>query len=123
MSKLKVIAVLSCWYLLTVGFCTSTQAADVPLAPERPKLGLHAHTKTESNRIKQKDDTRQKSKTVKGEVFRVKGQHVHLRRSDGKEIHLHLKPTTQMKKELKKGDRIELKIDDEGNALSIRWIG
>ena len=60
------------------------------------------------------------SKTITGGVFRVKGQRVYLRRADGKEIHLHTKPTTEMKKEPKKGDRIEVKIDDEGNALSIR---
>ncbi len=118
--KPKVIVVLSCWCLLTLVFCTATQAADTPLAPARAKHGLHAHTKTESNRVNPKDDPGQEIKTIKGEVFRVKGQHVYLRRPDGKEIHLHTKPTTEMKKEFKKGDRIEVKIDDEGNALSIR---
>jgi hypothetical protein len=70
--------------------------------------------------VKPRDETRQENKTIKGEVFRVKGQHVYLRRADGKEIHLHTKPTTEMKKEPKKGDRIEVEIDDDGNARSIR---
>jgi hypothetical protein len=120
MPKLKVVTLWSCWYLLTVGFCTATHAADTPLAPERATHNLHAHTKMENNLVKPKDATRQEIKTIKGEVFRVKGQHVYLRRADGKEIHLHTKSTTEMKKEPKKGDDIEVEIDDEGNALSIR---
>jgi hypothetical protein len=101
-SKLKVIGVLSC--VLGVGFGTATQAAEKHSAPENMKPGLSA----------------QGIETIKGEVVRIKGQHFYLRQSDGKEMHLHAKPTTEMKRELKKGDRIEVQVDDQNNALSIR---
>lgn len=116
--KPNVIAVLSCW--LTLGVCMATQAADMPLAPERTELSPPAHTAMEGDGVKREDDTKHGIKTIKGEVFRVKGQHFYVRQSDGKEMHLHAKPTTQMKGELKKGDRIEVEMDDEDNALLIR---
>jgi Cu/Ag efflux protein CusF len=101
-SKLNVIGVLSC--VLGVGFGTALQAAEKPSAPERMNPGLSV----------------QGIEIIKGEVVRVKGQHFYLRQSDGKEMHLHAKPTTEMKRELKKGDRIEVQVDDQNNAVSIR---
>ena len=118
--KPKVFVVLSCWSLLTLGFCIATQASDKPLAPKRTELSPPANTAMEGDRVKREDDTRQRIKTIKGEVFRVKGQHFYVRQSDGKEMHLHAKPTTQINGELKKGDRIEVELDDEDNALLIR---
>ena len=116
-SILKVVGVLSCGCLLGLGFYTAMLAAEQPSAPERMKPGLSAHG--ESARITSDEDTGQGIETIKGEVLRIKGQHFYLRRSDGKEMHLHTKPTTEMKRELKKGDRIVVKVDDQSNALSI----
>ncbi len=109
-SILKVFGVLSSGCLLALSLCTATQASG------NPSAGLAAHK--ESDRVKPDEGTN----TIKGEVLRVKGQHFYVRRSDGKEIHLHTKPSTEMKSELRNGDRIEVKIDDQGNALSIREI-
>jgi len=81
------------------------------------KPGLSGHR--ESDRIKPDEVTGRGIETIKREVLRIKGQHFYVRRSDGKEMHLHTKPTTEMKRELKKGDRIEVKVDDQNNALSI----
>jgi hypothetical protein len=117
-STIKVVGVLSCGYLLGLGFCTAIQAAEKPATPERMKPGLSAYR--ESDHVKPDEDTGQGIETIKGEVLRIKGQHFYVRRSDGKEMHLHTKPTTQMKRELKQGDRIEVKVDDQNNALSIR---
>jgi hypothetical protein len=39
---------------------------------------------------------------------------------DGKEVRLHTDKTTQMMGEIKKGDRIEAKVNDQNHALSIR---
>ena len=101
-SKLNLIAFLSC--VLGIGLGMTTQAAAQPSAPERMKPGLSA-----------KD-----IETIKGEVVRIKGQHFYIRQSNGKERHLHAKPTTEMKRELRKGDRIEVHVDDQNNPVSIR---
>jgi hypothetical protein len=60
--------------------------------------------------------------SVKGEMSRINRDHFYVRQSDGKEVHLHAKPTTQMMGEFKKGDGIEVKMDDQNNALSIRSL-
>jgi len=39
---------------------------------------------------------------------------------DGKEVRLHTDKTTEMMGEIKKGDRIEAKVNDKNHALSIR---
>jgi hypothetical protein len=119
-SIFKVVGILSSGCLLGLGFCTAMQAAENPSAAESRKPGLSAHE--ESDHVHSDKDTGQGIETVKGEVLRIKGQHFYLRRSNGKEVHLHAKPTTQMKRELKKGDRIEVKFDDQNNALTIRSL-
>ena len=70
--------------------------------------------------MKADEDTLQSINTIKGEVLRIKGEHFYVRRSDAKEVHLHIKPTTQMMGEFKKGDRIEAKVNDQNHVLSIR---
>ena len=70
-SKLNVIGVLSC--VLGFGFVTAIQAAEQPSAPERMNPGHLAEG----------------IETIRGEVVRLKGQHFYIRRSDGKEGHLH----------------------------------
>ena len=102
-SKLNVIWVLSC--VLGIGVGTALQAAEQPSAPESLTPGLSAHG----------------LETIEGEVVRMKGQHVYIRQSDGKEAHVHAnKPTSEMKRELREGDRIEVQVDDQNNAVSIR---
>ena len=39
---------------------------------------------------------------------------------DGREVRLHTDKTTQMMGEIKKGERIEAKVNNENHALSIR---
>ena len=82
--KPKVMVILSCWSLLTLGFCIAAQAADKPLARERSILNVPAHTTMASDRIQREDDTREGIKTIEGQVFRLKGQHVYVRKSDGR---------------------------------------
>ena len=81
----------------------------------------------------QSDDDKQKSvndekgsnrtegaKTIKGELFRVEDGNYFVKVKDGKEVRLHTDKTTQMTGEIKKGDRIEAKVNNENHALSIR---
>jgi Cu/Ag efflux protein CusF len=60
--------------------------------------------------------------TIKGEVVRMKGEHVYVKKSDGKEMHLHIKPTTQLMGEIKQGNHVEVKVDDQHNALSVQSL-
>ena len=114
----KIVGVLSCGFVLGLGLSTVTQAAEKSLAAERMKPVPSADRKADL--VKPDEDTVQGINTIKGEVLRIKGEHFYVRRSDGKEMHLHTKPTTQMTGEFKKGDRIEAKVNDQNDALSIR---
>jgi Cu/Ag efflux protein CusF len=117
----KIVGVLSCGFVLGLGLSTVTQAAEKSLAAERMKPVPSADRKGSPPDLEKPDeDTVQGINTIKGEVLRIKGEHFYVRRSDGKEMHLHTKPTTQMMGEFKKGDHIEAKVTDQNNALSIR---
>jgi len=118
MSISKVVAVLSCGLVLGLGLSPATQAAEKPPAAERMKPDPSADRKADL--VKPDEDTVQGINTIKGEVLRIKGEHFYVRRSDGQEMHLHTKPTTQMMGEFKQGDRIEAKVNDQNHVLSIR---
>jgi hypothetical protein len=60
------------------------------------------------------------AKTIKGELFRIEDGNYFVKVKDGKEVRLHTDKTTQMKGEIKKGERIEAKVNNENHALSIR---
>jgi len=109
---------MACGCLLGLGLSTAMQAAEKPPAAERMKPAASADRKADL--VKPDDDTVQGANTIKGEVLRIKGEHFYVRRSDGKEMHLHTKPTTQMMGEFKKGDRVEAKVHDLNTVLSIR---
>ena len=59
-------------------------------------------------------------KTIKGEVLRVEGENYFIKGKDGKEVRLHTDKTTQKIGEIKQGDRIEVKVNDQNHALSMR---
>ncbi|HSF66132.1 MAG TPA: hypothetical protein VLA67_01770, partial [Nitrospiraceae bacterium] len=54
-----------------------------------------------------------------GELVRVEDGNYFVKVKDGKEVRLHTDKTTQMMGEIKKGDRIEAKVNDQNHALSI----
>jgi hypothetical protein len=60
------------------------------------------------------------AKTIKGQLFRVKNGNYFVKVKDGKEVRLHTDKTTKMMGEIKKGDRIEPKVNEQNHALSIR---
>jgi hypothetical protein len=60
------------------------------------------------------------SKTIKGELSRVEDGNYFVKVKDGKEVRLHTDKTTQMMGKIKKGDRIEAKVNDQNHALSIQ---
>ena len=123
----KIVGVLSCGFLL----CLGLSAAHAEHAP-----GPSDVMKTDSVTDRQgfrSDDDKQKNvdnekgtkhadgaKTIKGELVRVEDGNYFVKVKDGKEVRLHTDKTTEMMGEIKKGDRIDAKVNDQNHALSIR---
>jgi uncharacterized membrane protein YcgQ (UPF0703/DUF1980 family) len=124
----KIVGVLSCGFLLVLGLSNATQAEHAPAAGDNMKSDSQS-----DRQVFQSDDDKQKNvndekgsnradgaKTIKGELFRVEDGNYFVKVKDGKEVRLHTDKTTQMMGEIKKGDRIEAKVNDQNHALSIR---
>jgi len=62
------------------------------------------------------------AKTIKGELTRVEDANYFVKMKDGKEVRVHTDKTTQMMGAIKKGDRIEVKVNKKNHALSIRSV-
>jgi hypothetical protein len=97
----KVVSVLSCGVLLCLGL---SQAAHADLAGEDG-----------ASRLAQ-------AKVIKGDLVRIDYGDYIVKDKDGQEVRVHMTNKTQIMGQLKKGDRIEVKLDDKGNALSIRSL-
>jgi Cu/Ag efflux protein CusF len=122
----KVVGVLSCGFLLVLGLSNATQAEHAPAAGDNMKSDSQS-----DRQVFQSDDDKQMNdemgsnraegaKTITGELFRVKDGNYFVKVKDGKEVRLHTDKTTKMMGEIKKGDRIEAKVNQQNHALSIR---
>ena len=98
-SILKVTGVLSCGVLLCLGL---SQAA-------------HAIEGEGANRLAQ-------AKVINGDLVRIDYGDYIVKEKDGQEVHVHMTKKTQIMGQLAKGDRVEVKIDEQNNALSIRSL-
>ena len=95
----KVASVLSCGVLLCLGL---SQAA-------------HAVDEEGANRLAQ-------AKVIKGDLVRIDYGDYTVKGKDGIEVLVHVSKKTQTMGQLKKGDRVEVKVDDKNNALIIRSL-
>ena len=117
----KVVGIMSGGFLLCLGLSNAAQAGNTP--------GASDVMKTDSVTDRQgfqSDDDKQRNvddkmgsnraagaKTIKGELFRVEDGNYFVKVKDGKEVRLHTDNTTQRVGEIKKGDRIEAKVNDQ----------
>ena len=121
----KIVGVLSCGFLLCLGLSIAAQAEHAPAPSDLMKTdSVTDRQGFQSDDDKQMNDemgsNRAKgTKTIKGELFRVEDGNYFVKVKDGKEVRLHTDKTTQMMGEIKKGDRIEAKVNDQNHALSI----
>ena len=124
----KFIGVLSCGFLLCLGLSNAAQAEHAPSPSDVMKTDA-----VDDRQGFQADDNKQMNdemgggraegtRTVKGELFRVEGGNYFVKVKEGKEVRLHTDKTTQMKGEIRKGDHIEAKVNDQDHALSIRSV-
>ncbi|MEO6111273.1 MAG: hypothetical protein ABIQ24_05510 [Nitrospiraceae bacterium] len=118
----KVVGILSCSYLLCLGLSNAASAADEMNADSvTDQQGFQSDDDKQKNVDNEKGSNRAESaKTIKGELFRVEDENYFVKVKDGKEVRLHTDKTTQMMGEIKKGDRIEAKVNNQNHALSIR---
>jgi hypothetical protein len=96
----KVVGVLSCGVLLCLGLFQAAHAAD-------DEVG--------SSRLEQ-------AKVIKGDLVNIDYGDYIVKDKDGKEVRVHTDRKTQMMGQLKKGDRVEVKLDNQDKALSIRSL-
>jgi uncharacterized membrane protein YcgQ (UPF0703/DUF1980 family) len=124
----KVVGVLSCGFLLCLGLSNAAQAEHAPAPSDLMKTdsvtdqqGFQSDDDKQKNVNNEKGSNRAEgAKTIKGELFRVEDGNYFVKVKDGKEVRLHTDKTTQMMGEIKKGDRIEAKVNEQNHALSIR---
>ena len=122
----KVVGVLCGGVLLCLGLSYTAQAEH----PPAPSDVMKTDSQTDRQGYQSDDDkamndkmgsNRAKgAKTIKGELFRVEDGTYFVKVKGGKEVRLHTDKTTQMMGEIKKGDRIEAKVNKQNHALSIR---
>ena len=122
----KIVGLMSCGFLLCLGLSNAAQAEHTPSPSDVMKTdktsdrqGFQGDDDKQSN-VKMEDSSAKGNKTIKGELFRIEGGHYFVKVKDGKEVRLHTDKTTQMTGEIKKGDRIEAKVNNQNHALSIR---
>ncbi len=99
-SLIKVVSVM-CGVLLCLGL---SQAAYAGKADEEG-----------ANRLAQ-------AKVIRGDLVRIDYGDYLIKEKDGQEVRLHISNKTQIMGQLKKGDRVEAKVDDQNNALTIRSL-
>jgi hypothetical protein len=100
-SLIKVVSVLSCGMLLCLGL---SQAAHAGKADEEG-----------ASRLAQ-------AKVIRGDLVRIDYGDYLIKEKDGQEVRLHISNKTQIMGQLKKGDRVEAKVDEQNNALTIRSL-
>ena len=101
MSLIKLVSVLSCGMLLCLGL---SQAAYAGKADEEG-----------ASRLAQ-------AKVIRGDLVRIDYGDYLIKEKDGQEVRLHVSNKTQKMGQLKQGDRVEAKVDDQNNALTIRSL-
>ena len=96
----RIITIVACGFILSFAPALNGQA-DTSLSAE-------------------KDSLKQGYKVVQGEVVRFKGDHLYVKRKNGKEVHMHIDQTTKMRdKKLEPGDLVEATVNEENQVLSI----
>jgi Cu/Ag efflux protein CusF len=127
-SSPKLVGILSCGLLLCLGLSNAAQAEHAPSASDVMKTdsqsdrqGFQSDDGKQTNEKMKKSPT-ESTKTITGELFRVKDGNYFVKVKGGKEVRLHTDKTTQMIGEVKKGDSIEATMNRQNHALSIRSI-
>jgi len=122
----KIVGVMSCGLLLGFGLSNTSQAEHAPAPSDVMKTdaqsdrqGFQSDDDKQMNE-KQGSSNAEGAKTIKGELFRIEDGNYFVKVKDGKEVRVQTDKTTRVMGEIKKGERIEAKVNSENHALSIR---
>lgn len=124
----KIVGVLSCGFSLCLGLSSVVQAEHAP-APsdlmetdsQTDRQGFQSDDDKQKNVNNEKGKNQSESpKTIKGDLSRVKDGNYFVKVKNGKKVRLHTNKSTEMMGEIKKGDQIEAKVNEQNHALSIR---
>ena len=107
----KVVGVLSCGFLLCLGLSHAAQAEDAASPADDMKAGQVDQQKSV--------DQMKGVHILQGDVLRVEGPNYVVKGLDGKEVSLHADNTTVKTGNIKAGDRIEAKVNEQNHALSL----
>jgi hypothetical protein len=99
LSITKVVSVLSCGVLLCLGLSQAAHAAD-EVAPSRLEQAT----------------------VIKGNLVSIDYEDYIIKEKDGKEVRVHITKKTQIMGQIRKGDRVEAKVDAKDNAMLIRSL-
>jgi Cu/Ag efflux protein CusF len=122
----KIVGVLSCGLSLCLGLSNAAWAEHAPAPSDLMKTDAQSDRQGfQSDDDKQMNDKKGNSraegaKTIKGELFRIEDGNYFVKVKDGKEVRFHTDKATQMIGQMKKGDTIEAKVNEQNHALVIR---
>ena len=106
----KVVGVLSCGLLLSLGLSIAAQAQDMKADQSEGKGG----------QADQKEMTSPKQvHYIRGNVVRIEYGNYVVKQRDGTEVTFTTDNKTQIMGQFKKGDRIEAKVNDKNHALLV----
>ena len=121
----KVVGLMSCGFVLCAGLSTAALAGNAPSGADEMNASQSDRRQGGQAGDKKMNDEMgagrsEGGKIIQGEVLRVEGENYFIKGKDGKEVRLHTDKTTQKMGEIKQGDRIEVKVNEENHALSMR---
>jgi len=121
----KIIGVLSCSFLLCLGLSNATQADNTAPTTDEMKADQSDRRQggQEAGEQQMNDVQGGQSKDghmITGEVLRVESDIYFVKGQDGKEVRMYTDKTTIIMGNIRQGDRIEAKVNEENHALSIR---
>ena len=122
----KIVSLLSCAFVLGLGLSSVALAIENSLATDETKAEQNTERKGSlPGLLKQDADARKGIHTMKGEVLRLEPDLYVIKRSDGKQVSLHVDETTKVTKTFSPGEWIEAKViqyNDGHYALSINPV-
>ena len=113
----KVVHVLSCGFLLSLGLLCNVVRAEV-MTPGADGEAGHSQG-TDGQGEKELSIRQQGVHIIQGDVLRVEGDTYFIKALGGKELSLRADATTTRAEKIHVGDRIEAKVDENNRALSL----